>query len=331
MGYDIIYFDSEGSIDKDFVTRLGVDTSRVRLQPVNTIEQFNHIAAQITASFKEMKEKGEEVPKIMVVLDSLGNLSSEKEVSDSTEGKDKRDMTKQQKIRQLFRVNGLEFAKQGIPFVVNNHVYEAIGSYVPTKVVSGGGGILYNASIIFQLSKKKLDDKEAEQKTKEKNINAVKVGVTITAKPIKQRFARPIKVEFHIPFFKQPNPFVGLENFVSWEGCGIMRGKALTENQYNRLSAEEQKRCREFEGEDGVKLFAFPKDTARTLVCKHLKGEVPLAELFTQKVFPEDVLRELDENVIKSTFMLPSVETLEDLSEIVEELGTDEKDKQEQD
>jgi intein/homing endonuclease len=126
LGYYIIYFDSEGSIDKDFVTRLGVDTSKIRLQPVNTIEQFNYIAANLTKSLEEMKARGEETPKVMVVLDSLGNLSSEKEVADSDEGKDKRDMTKQQQIRKLFRVNGLQFAKLGIPFILCNHVYACI-------------------------------------------------------------------------------------------------------------------------------------------------------------------------------------------------------------
>ncbi len=126
MGYDIIYCDSEGSIDKDFVTRLGADTSNIRLQPVNTIEEFNHLAAQITNSYKEMIEAKEEPPKVLVVLDSLGNLSSEKEVTDSKDGSDKRDMTKQQAIRKMFRVNGLQFAKYGIPFIIVGHSYACL-------------------------------------------------------------------------------------------------------------------------------------------------------------------------------------------------------------
>ncbi|HRT03417.1 MAG TPA: ATPase domain-containing protein, partial [Candidatus Diapherotrites archaeon] len=83
MGYDIIYFDSEGAIDIDFVSRLGVDTSRVRLQPVNTIEEFSHISSRIVEQFNEMKQKGETPPKIMIVLDSLGNLTSIKEAEDT--------------------------------------------------------------------------------------------------------------------------------------------------------------------------------------------------------------------------------------------------------
>jgi hypothetical protein len=126
LDYDIIYFDSEGAIDVEFVAKLGVDTSRVRLQPVNTIEEFSHIASQLTKSYEDAKASGQTPPKIMVVLDSLGNLSSAKEKQDTQDGSDKRDMTKQQNIRKLFRVNGLQFAKHGIPFIINNHVYDCL-------------------------------------------------------------------------------------------------------------------------------------------------------------------------------------------------------------
>ena len=323
MGYNIIYFDSEGSIDIDFVARLGVDTSKVRLQPVNSIEEVNFIAAQIAKSFEDQKTAGETPSKVLVVLDSLGNLSSEKEIEDSITGSNKRDMTKQQGIRKLFRVNGLQFAKHGIPLIVVGHIYDAIGSYIPGNVISGGKGTMYNASIIFELTKKKLEDKEAEQYTKNKNIDAVRLGTTITIKPVKQRYARPIKVELHIPLYKKPNPYVGLEKFVSWDACGIMRGKALTKKEYDKLSNEDQKKAKEFEGENGI-LYALPKDTARTLVCKHLKGEIPLIDLFTNKVFTEEVLRELDDKIIKPVFCLPSINSLDDLNEIIDDLEVNE-------
>lgn len=323
MGYDIIYFDSEGAIDKDFVSRLGVDTSRIRLQPVNTIEQVNHILSQLTKNYEEMISKDEVPPKIMIVLDSLGNLSSDKEAGDSESGSDKRDMTKQQSIRKLFRVNGMRLAKFGIPFIVTTHTYDTIGSYFPAEEMSGGGGLKFNASIIFMLTKKKLLDNDAEKKAKEKNVDAVRVGVTVAVKPIKQRFAKPIKVEMHIPFYKKPNPYVGLEKFVSWEDCGILRGKCLDEKAYKKLSDKEKESCFEFQTKEGKTLWAFPKDTARTLVCRHLEGEVPINELFTAKVFTEEVLRELDEKVIKPTFMLPSIDSLDDLAEITENLEED--------
>lgn len=138
-GYQVIYMDSEGSIDKDFVARLGVDTSKVRLQAVNTIEEVNFIASQIIDQFEKNAEAGISSPKVMIVLDSLGNLTSEKEATDTKEGNDKRDMTKQQAIRKLFRVNGMKFAKHGIPLIVNAHVYECVAE--DTKVTMSDNSI----------------------------------------------------------------------------------------------------------------------------------------------------------------------------------------------
>jgi hypothetical protein len=255
-------------------------------------------------------------------LDSLGNLSSIKEKTDTTEGNDKRDMTKQQAIRRTFRVIGNDLAMNAIPFIIVGHVYEKVGSYFPGKEVSGGGGIKYNASIILMLSKSKMVDKESEEHVKNKNIEGSKVGIIVTCNPIKQRFARPIKVQIHIPFYKRPNPYVGLEKFISWKTCGIMRGKALTEKEYSKLKAEEQALCQEFEAND-KKMYAQPKDTSRSLVCKHLGGEISLAKLYTDEVFTQEVLHQLDDNAIKHIFMLPSIESLDDLAEISGELLDD--------
>lgn len=331
--YTPIYFDSEGAIDVDFAKKLGLNTAKARLQPVSTVEEFSTIAAQITDSFEKAIEAGETPPKILVVLDSLGNLSSTKEVTDVTEGSDKRDMTKQQGIRKLFRVNGTKFAKFGIPFIVTNHVYGKIGSFFGGNEISGGLGLKYNASIIFEMFKGKLDDAEGEKTAKEKKLDAVKVGVTITVKTYKNRYAKPVKIQIHIPFYKKPNPYVGLESFVSWDACGVLRGKCLTQKEYDKLSDKEKETCkpfeREIENKKGVKeiqkVYAFPKDTARSLVVKHENGEVPLAELFTSRVFTEEVLKQLDENVIKPTFMLPDINSLDELSELTDILDENEE------
>lgn len=331
MDYFPIYYDSEGSIDVDFVKRLGVDTKKFRIENVSTIEEFATLGAKLNETIADLRKAGKTPPKIMVVLDSLGNLSSTKEKADTTSGTDKRDMTKQQSIRRAFRVIGNDFAKNGIPFIICNHVYAKVGSYVPGNEISGGGGIKYNTSIIFVLTKSKLEDKDSEEHVKKQGLDQyTKVGIVVTLQPYKQRFARPIKVQIHIPFYKKPNPYVGLEKFVNWETCGIVRGKMLTEKEYLKLPEADQKKCHSFlipqdglkEGDDGTR-YAMPKDTARTLVCKHLGGEVPISELYTPKVFTEEVLHQLDDNIIKKTFMLPSIESLEDLAEISGDLLDD--------
>jgi RecA/RadA recombinase len=327
MNYNIIYCDTEGAIDIDFVKRLGVDPKRFRIENISTVEEFATLTAKLNESIKGMRDSGKTPPKIMLVLDSLGNLSSAKEKADTTSGSDKRDMTKQQAIRRTFRVIGNDLAMNAIPFIIVGHVYEKVGSYIPGKEVSGGGGIKYNASVIFMLTKSKLTDKDSEDHVKNQNIEGAKVGTVITINPIKQRFARPIKVQIHIPYYKRPNPYVGLEKFISWKTCGIIRGKALTEKEYSKMKPNEQSDCFEYEiienkkGEDTkIKMYAYPKDTARTLVCKHLGGEVPLAELYTDKVFTQEVLTQLDNNIIKPTFCLPNIESLDDLAEVTSEL-----------
>ena len=330
LGYFPIYYDSEGSIDVDFVKRLGIDTNSFRIENVNTIEEFATLAAKLNETVSELKKQGKVPPKIIVVLDSLGNLSSTKEKEDTTSGSGKRDMTKQQSIRRMFRVIGNDFAKNAIPFILNNHTYASIGSYIPGQTISGGGGAMFNASIIFTLTKSKLTDKDSEDHVKKQGIEATKIGIVVTVHPFKQRFARPIKVQIHIPFYKKPNPYVGLEKFVNWESCGIIRGKMLTSKEYGKLSAAEQKSCKQFtvnvdgtiKNDDGIR-YALPKDTARTLVCKHLGGEIPISELYTDKVFTQEVLKQLDDNIIKKTFMLPSIESLDDLIEISGDLLDD--------
>lgn len=322
MGYTPIYCDSEGAIDIETVKRIGCDAKNFVIKPVTTIEEFSNFTANLVKSIEAVKEKGQTPPKVMVVLDSLGNLSSTKEKEDIIDDKNVRDMGKQQKIRAMFRVIGNDFSKLGIPFIICSHVYAKVGSYIPGNEVSGGGGIKFNSSVILMLSTSKLEDKESEEKAKKTNAEVTKVGVLVTIKPIKQRFARPIKVQMQIPFFKKPNPYVGLETYINWDDCGIVRGKALTEKEYLKLSEKEQKTCRKFEGLDGESMYAFPKDTARTLVCKHLGGEVPLTELFTSKVFTEEVLHLMDENIIKPTFELPSVDSMEDIEEM---LGIDDE------
>ena len=359
MGYDIIYYDSEGGIDIDFVKRLGVNTKKFRIENISTIEEFAHLTAKLNETLTGWRTKGIQGPKVLVVLDSLGNLSSTKEKEDTTEGSNKRDMTKQQAIRRTFKIVGNDFAKNAVPFIICNHIYDSIGSFFGGKTISGGGGILYNSSMIFMLTKSKLTDKDSEDHVKKQGLaEHTKIGIVVTVNPVKQRFARPIKVQVHIPFYKKPNPYVGLEKFVSWENCGVIRGKCLIEKDFDKLTDKEQELCFKFDIEEVINVtntasfkkltpqeqetayeifneetgederfikrpairYAFPKDTARSLVCRHIGGEIPLSELYTEKVFTHSVLTELDENIIKPTFMLPSIESLEDLADITADL-----------
>ncbi|MGL5691078.1 MAG: hypothetical protein ACRDD8_09680 [Bacteroidales bacterium] len=328
MGYSIIYCDSEGAVDIETVQRIGVDTSKFVIKPVGTVEEFANFSANLVKTLTEAIAAGVTPPKIMVVLDSLGNLASNKEKNDVVEGTGKRDMTKQQLIRSTFRVVGNDFSKLGVPFIINNHTYEVVGSYIPTKAVSGGGGITYNASVILMLSKSKLEDKEAEEAAKKRGIEMKRTGIIVNVDPHKQRFAKPIKSKMHISFFKQPNPYVGLEPFINWESCGVCRGKLLEAKAFEKLSPAEQSLCyTKVNSKTGVTQYVFPKDTVRTLVCRHLDEEVPVNMLFTDTVLPLHVLQELDENIIRPTFELPAFEDIsadDDIDEIAKDINLDE-------
>lgn len=326
MGYNIIYMDSEAAVDEDTIKNFGVNPDTFRYQPISTPQEVRHFVANLCDTLKKIKDKGTELPKIMLVLDSLGNLATNKERGDAMSGNDKKDMTKQQELRSLFRVITTDLAEMKIPFIFTNHTYASIGSFIPGQTISGGGGAIYNASVILQLSKAGLKEGAIGA-----NGYAMKTGIVVTSKPAKNRFARPLPVKFHISFYKGMNPYVGLEEFINWENCGIQRGKLIAEKDFikhfkegtdvyaktlpTRFVVTDEK------GEEKVYYFE-DKPTARTVVVRHLCAEVKPADLFTSHVITTEVLQELDEKVIKKTFMLPNIGSIDDLSEIADELDT---------
>ena len=151
----VIYFDTEAAVTKQMMEERGIDTKRVVISEPCSIEEFRTNATRILTTYIE---RGKDAPPMMMVLDSLGMLSSAKELADTEAGTDKRDMTKAQLLRGTFRVLSLKLAKANVPLLVTNHVYDVIGAYVPTKEISGGSGLKYAASSIVMLGKKK--DKE---------------------------------------------------------------------------------------------------------------------------------------------------------------------------
>lgn len=131
-GYTVIYLDSEGSIDAKFVSRLGVDPTKLIIKQVSTIAETSQFIANICDQLQKQEDEYGKHQNVMIVLDSLGNLTSDKEREDTMSGANKRDMTKAQEVKAMFRVNATPLARLGIPMIVNNHSYAQIGAYVPT-------------------------------------------------------------------------------------------------------------------------------------------------------------------------------------------------------
>ncbi len=152
----VIYFDTEAAVTKDMMIQRGIDPTRVIISEPETIQQFRTQALKFVEKYNATPLKNR--PKMAMVLDSLGALSTSKEMADSSEGKDTRDMTRQQIIRGTFRTVRLKLAKAGVPMFVTNHTYLGIGGMYPTQEMSGGGGAKYAGDTILYLSKRKEKD-----------------------------------------------------------------------------------------------------------------------------------------------------------------------------
>ena len=152
----VIYFESESAITREMIEERGIDSNRVVIVPVITVQQFRNQAINILDRYLETPE--DDRPPMMFCLDSLGMLSTTKEVEDTAEGKETRDMTRAQILKGCFRVLTLKLGKAKVPMVVTNHTYDVVGSMFPTKEMGGGSGLKYAASSIVYLSKKKEKD-----------------------------------------------------------------------------------------------------------------------------------------------------------------------------
>jgi RecA/RadA recombinase len=151
-----LYFDTEAAVNKSLLESRGVDLNRTVVVNVVTVEEFRQKALKAVDLY--LKKSEDERKPCMFVLDSLGMLSTEKEITDALNDKQVRDMTKSQLIKGAFRMLTLKLGQANIPMIVTNHTYDVIGSYVPTKEMGGGSGLKYAASTIIYLSKKKEKD-----------------------------------------------------------------------------------------------------------------------------------------------------------------------------
>ena len=171
-----LYFDTEAAVNKGLLESRGIDTTRLVVVNVVTVEEFRSKALKAVDIYLK-KEEDDRKP-CMFVLDSLGMLSTEKEIRDALDDKQVRDMTKSQLVKGAFRMLTLKLGQANIPLIVTNHTYDVIGSYVPTKEMGGGSGLKYAASTIIYLGKKKEKDKTEV------------VGNIIKAKTVKSRLSR---------------------------------------------------------------------------------------------------------------------------------------------
>lgn len=393
MGYNVIFYDSEAAVDRELMKKFGIDTTKVNYQPVNTVQDFRTSVTTITSRMQEAKRAGAEIPKMMIILDSAGNLATAKEIEDAKSGSEKSDMTRSKVLKSIFRIIMTPMADLKIPFLFTNHTYQTQsfisqqvaggGCLVPgSKVVMNDGSLkniedivegdqvltlmgskeieniwtfekktykiefedgstiecsenhrffignetddpLDNKNWVFakdlvknnkvsrynntqlkvksvtELKSTKVHDLTVEDAQHYISENGVinhntgpeyaasivlflnkaqlkeggeKAGIIVTAKPNKNRFAKPNPIKFHLHFSEGMNSYVGLENYIDWEDIGIARGSI----------------------EKGQKV---PKATARGWICKHIDDVVSNNEFFTDKVFTQEILEKIDKKI----------------------------------
>ena len=298
-GNYVVWYDSENAIELSQLVQFGVDPEKFRYEPVGTVQDFKTSITQTLDLLIEQKEAGNQIPNIFFVLDSVGNLATQKEIDDAKAASDKADMTRAKNIRAIFRIVAHKMGIVGATFAFSNHIYMS-NDLFSQRIQSGGKGLVYGASIILNLSKAKLKE----------GADNLQTGIIVTAEPDKNRFCKPVKVKFYISYVNGMNPYVGLEEYISFERCGIQKGKFITEKEYNKSPNSEYIRV---EKKDGEVVYFVPSETSRNY-CLDNGETITQKDLFTSKAFTKERLERLDE-YIQSEFKYAEGVKIDDLFE----------------
>jgi RecA/RadA recombinase len=230
-GRYVVIFDTENAVDNAGATNMGMDTSRVKYCPVETVEQCRNQVSQFLDSVLEKNLKS----KFIISIDSLGNLVSTKEMNDVAAGKEAADMGSRAKgLKSMLRVLTHKAAKADVPILFSNHVYDNPAAMFPSlvKQQSGGSGPLYMSSVLVQLSSKNEKTNAGSQGSREavddvtpmsKDVN----GVTLRALTTKNRVVPPfLETELYLNFKSGLSKYSGLLEMAI--GYGIINQSGAT-------------------------------------------------------------------------------------------------------
>lgn len=302
LGYSVIYIDTEQAIDLEDMPKFGINVSleKFRLIRTNKVEDVNITLTQLIDELKEQKLAGYELPKLMIVLDSLGQMASNKEKEDLLKGSIKQDMTKAKALGSMFRSINTDLGYLEIPLLVANHTYLTLDLF-PKEVLKGGNGLLYSASVIGFMSKSKLKTGE------EDDMDLGQSGISVLFKTSKNRLAKPKKIRFDISFVNGMNPYTGLEAFCRpeyFEQIGIAQGKMEVDKQTGEMK--------------------FVPGGNRWYVS-HLDKSFTTKQLFKQEIFTEEVLKKM-EPIVNEYFRFKSLDEIEEVEKKFNEMVNEEED-----
>ena len=301
-GYSVIYIDTEQAIDLEDLPKFGIDPSleKFRLIRSNKVEDVNMVLTQLVDELKTQKLDGCEIPKLMIVLDSLGQMASNKEKADLLKGDIKQDMTKAKALGSMFRSINTDLGYLEIPMIVCNHTYLTLDLY-PAEKLKGGNGLLYSASVIGFMSKSKLKTGE------EDDMDLGQSGISVLFKTSKNRMAKPKKIRFDISFAHGMNPYTGLDAFCRPEyfnEIGIAQGKVEVDKSTGEMK--------------------FNPGGLRWYV-RHLDKSFTTKQLFTKEIFKMGVLEKMAP-IVNDYFRFKSLDEIEEVEKKFNEIIESEDD-----
>lgn len=257
----LLFYDSEFGTPQNYFKSFKIPMSQVVHTPVESVEQLKH---DLAVQLDEIK-RGDHV---IIIVDSIGNLASNKELEDALEGKNVADMTRAKAIKSLFRTIGPKLTIKDVPLIAINHTYKEIGLF-PKDVVGGGTGSYYNSDNIFIIGRQQ----EAKGTGADKEIQ----GYNFILKVEKSRYTKEgSRIPIFVSFENGINKWSGLLE-LAMEGGFVVRAKAGKEyiyslvNQKTNEPFEEQYTETEIRNNDKVWKDMMSKSTFTDYITKTYK------------------------------------------------------------
>ena len=216
-----IFYDTEFGAPQDYFTTFGIPLDRVVHTPIHTVEEMTH---DVMTQLNGLTDKD----KVIIIVDSFGNMASKKEIEDSLKGDDKADMTRAKKLKGLFRQVIMQLNTKRIPMISSGHTYKTLEMY-SKQILGGGTGYYYGANDIFFISRSQ--NKNETTKTIE--------GYNFTINVDKSRFVREkSKIEINVTFDGGIDMWSGLMDLAKESGHIVKSEEKGKINGYIRLTSD---------------------------------------------------------------------------------------------
>ena len=223
QGIFVVLVDTENALDEDWLKALGVDTDESKLLKLN-MAMIDDVAKTITSFMADYKTlPGDDKPKVLFVIDSLGMLLTPTDVNQFEAGDLKGDLGRKPKaLTALVRNCVNMFGSHNVGLVATNHTYASQDMFDPDDKISGGQGFIYASSIVVAMKKLKLKEDEDGNKVSEV------LGIRAACKVMKTRYAKPFEsVQVKIPYETGMNPYSGLVDLFEKQEMLVKDGNRL--------------------------------------------------------------------------------------------------------